>query len=108
MRRFPKASDVRATAPIARTSQRESPIIIPKAHHAHDTPLRGELICRRARKVNAGQYRIAGRRHFRESAGALRGGMDGRLRLRCNGRRRNAAAGDALHPHDAGVRTQQR
>jgi hypothetical protein len=81
MRRFPKASDVRATAPIARTSQRESPIIIPKAHHAHDTPLRGELICQRARKVNASQYRIAGRRHFRESAGALRGGMDGRLRL---------------------------
>src|SRR5262245_65296727 len=57
MRRFPKASDVRATARNARTSQRESPIIIPKDRHAHHTPLRAELVRRRARKVNAGQYR---------------------------------------------------
>jgi hypothetical protein len=43
MRRLPKASGVRATAPNASTSQRESPIIIPKDRHAHDTPLRAEL-----------------------------------------------------------------
>src|SRR5262245_2852241 len=85
MKRFPKASDIRATAPIATTSQRESPTIIPKARREDDTALRAELICRRARKVNAGQYRITGRRHVRWSSAALRGGMDERLRLGCNG-----------------------
>src|SRR5262245_13108414 len=81
MRPFPKASDVRATAPTAKTSQRESQIIIPKDRHAHDTPLRAELICRRARKVNAGQYRITDERHSVGLPLPCTAGMDCRLRL---------------------------